>query len=54
MPNDEQQLVAMLQAIDRQLRAVLVQVEAATELARESLAQLEDGVRQLEAALHAG
>jgi hypothetical protein len=48
---DEQGLVAMLQAVDRQLRVVLAQIEAATEMVRENIAQLEEGVNRLEAAV---
>jgi hypothetical protein len=51
MPKDEQQLVAMLTAVDRQLRAVLEQIEVVTGVLRENLCRLERDVSQLEPAV---
>jgi hypothetical protein len=44
---DEQELATMLQAVDRQLRAVLVQVQAATEMARENSILMRETVARI-------
>jgi hypothetical protein len=45
---EPEELVTILQAADHELRAVLVQVEAATEMARENLALIRESVARME------